>query len=344
MGLCYSQVGFEDSDNSKRKWKPIQAEAEALFTYEGEGTINGNSSKDQLEFRALLDYPITIEFLEVYIGNEAASYMQSFSGWIKIRQYNELPKYFDKLGMAQSMFVEYFRGNVHLDEQIRGKLAQRIQEGAANPDRLVGAFDMIYVKLFLLLFCHVYAPFKECPEFRKLRSQINGIYNTVLSKDFEYIGVIGKGGFGLVCDVRKKSTGERYAMKIQSKEGVVNSFGSESWRACLEMRAFASCKHPFIVELCCAYQTESLLILVMTLGTWCDLSKVVKMGGPLSISHVRFYSAEIVSALGYLHSKHFVYRDLKPANVLLNADGHIQLVDFGAVCDLEGRLLSKFWF
>lgn len=43
----------------------------------------------------------------------------------------------------------------------------------------------------------------------------------------------------------------------------------------------------------------------------------------------RFYSAEIASALGYLHSLNIVYRDLKPENILLDSQGHIVLTDFG---------------
>ena len=54
--------------------------------------------------------------------------------------------------------------------------------------------------------------------------------------------------------------------------------------------------------------------------------------------HVKFYTAELVIAIEYLHSRKIIYRDLKPENILLNFDGHIKLTDFG----LAKQLVNGF--
>jgi hypothetical protein len=344
MGACSSDtVKIQPEElSSDRKWMPVPEQVEAQESYIGEGTITGMSSRDQLEFRALLDYPIAMDYLGVFVCEEKPELQMCFLCWVRLRSFAALPENYNRLVEAQSIYGQCIRDNPYIHTSVQMMVSQNIIRGAENSALLVGAFDIVYIKVFLLLFHKVYAAFKEWPRFVEMKTKMSKTYNNVGVDDFDYMGVIGKGGFGLVCDVRKRSSGIRYAMKIQAKTGIVQDFGNEAWRACLEMRAFASCKHPFIVGLCAAFQTDSLLILVMTLGTWCDLSKLLRAHGPLSYNHVRFYSAEITCALTYLHAKHFVYRDLKPANVLLNADGHIQLVDFGSVCDLSGKTLGKF--
>jgi serine/threonine protein kinase len=82
-----------------------------------------------------------------------------------------------------------------------------------------------------------------------------------------------------------------------------------------------------------AFQTRQLAIMLLGLSTAGDLSKVLLRTPEerLPEERVRFYSAEIILALCYLHQRGLMYRDLKPNNVLLNDDGHIQLVDLGGV-------------
>ena len=60
-----------------------------------------------------------------------------------------------------------------------------------------------------------------------------------------------------------------------------------------------------------------------------ELFSYLRNQGRFSSSTGLFYSAEIVCAIEYLHSKEIVYRDLKPENILLDRDGHIKLTDFG---------------
>ena len=68
-----------------------------------------------------------------------------------------------------------------------------------------------------------------------------------------------------------------------------------------------------------------------------ELFSYLRNYGRFPNSMANFYSSEIVSALEYLHTKHIVYRDLKPENLLLDRDGHMKITDFGFAKKLEDR-------
>lgn len=92
-------------------------------------------------------------------------------------------------------------------------------------------------------------------------------YNRVRVDDFEYFSKLGEGGFGFVVHCRKKSTQKHYAMKIQTKVGLLECFSDDMSRVDFEKQAFASCEHPFIVNLDYAFQTDSLVIMLLGLST-----------------------------------------------------------------------------
>lgn len=127
-------------------------------------------------------------------------------------------------------------------------------------------------------------------------------------------------------------------MKIQHKAMLLRHYKDDTKRMLQEMQSIACCNHPFIISLAYAFQTPMLAMMTLPLAVYGDLGVLI-MNSPckrIPLPHVQFYVAEIVSALVYLHSNGLIYRDLKPANVLLNSDGHVLLADFGAIADVEG--------
>ena len=165
-------------------------------------------------------------------------------------------------------------------------------------------------------------------------------YNYVDINDFEYYEKLSEGAYGLIIHVKKKATGSHFAMKLQHKALLIRHYKEEAHRVVQEMQAIACCDHPFIISISYAFQTPTLAIMTMPLCIYGDLGVLImnSTNKRVPLPSVVFYAAEIISALSYLHNHGLIYRDLKPANVLLHGDGHILLSDFGAVADVEGYL------
>lgn len=88
-------------------------------------------------------------------------------------------------------------------------------------------------------------------------------------------------------------------------------------------------KHPFIVDLIYAFQTDGKLYLILEYLSGGELFVHLEREGIFMEDSASFYLAEIVLALEHLHRQGIIYRDLKPENVLLDAQGHVKLTDFG---------------
>lgn len=141
------------------------------------------------------------------------------------------------------------------------------------------------------------------------------------------VKVIGKGGFSNVTAVRKKDSGNLYAIKTMNKDFVVGENKIE--QIMTEKQILSSISHPFIVNMYWAFQSKTQLHLVLELCPGGELFYHLHNLGRFTEEHAKFYFAEVVLALEYLHSLNIVYRDLKPENILLDIDGHIRITDFG---------------
>uniref|UniRef100_A0A8C1MNW3 non-specific serine/threonine protein kinase n=1 Tax=Cyprinus carpio TaxID=7962 RepID=A0A8C1MNW3_CYPCA len=132
----------------------------------------------------------------------------------------------------------------------------------------------------------------------------------VTMHDFEYLKLLGKGTFGKVILVKEKATGKYYAMKILKKEVIVAK--DEVAHTLAENRVLQNSKHPFLTALKYSFQTHDRLCFVMEYANGGELFFHLSRDRVFSEDRARFYGAEIVSALDYLHSeKNVVYRDLK---------------------------------
>eukprot|EP01132_Coremiostelium_polycephalum_P002161 gene2161-2660_t len=146
-------------------------------------------------------------------------------------------------------------------------------------------------------------------------------------EDFDLLNVIGKGSFGKVMQVRKKDTGRIYAMKVLNKKNILERKEMDHTRA--EKNILQKLIHPFLVNLNYSFQTQDKLYFIMDYVNGGELFFHLQNDEKFNEDRVRFYCAEIVCGLEYLHNCGVLYRDLKPENILLTDDGHICMTDFG---------------
>ncbi|KAL6332675.1 hypothetical protein AAG906_010015 [Vitis piasezkii] len=145
---------------------------------------------------------------------------------------------------------------------------------------------------------------------------------------FRLLKRLGCGDIGSVYLSELSGTKSYFAMKVMDKGSLASR--KKLLRAQTEREILQSLDHPFLPTLYTHFETEKFSCLVMEFCPGGDLHTLRQRqpGKHFTEQAVKFYVAEVLLALEYLHMLGIVYRDLKPENVLVRDDGHIMLSDF----------------
>ncbi|XP_050448177.1 3-phosphoinositide-dependent protein kinase 1 isoform X3 [Cataglyphis hispanica] len=162
-------------------------------------------------------------------------------------------------------------------------------------------------------------------------------------KDFIFGKVIGEGSFSTVYLAKDIHTSKEYAIKVCEKRHILKEKKSEYVKREKDvLNMLADAKHSF-VRLFCTFQDSERLYFVLSYAKNGELLPYINKVGSFDIECTKFYSAEILRGLEYLHGLGIIHRDLKPENILLDEKMHVLITDFGSakILDDPETVLTK---
>ncbi|XP_017020988.1 cAMP-dependent protein kinase catalytic subunit 2-like isoform X1 [Drosophila kikkawai] len=154
-------------------------------------------------------------------------------------------------------------------------------------------------------------------------------------QNYEQRGVLGHGSFGTVLLVKEKKGKNYFAAKMMSKDLLVAH--KQVQHVHNEKHVLSATRFPFLIHLVDSSKDNDYLYLILPVVSGGELFTYLRRVRKFNEKQARFYGAQVVLALEYLHQMHLIYRDLKPENILLDMRGYIKLTDFGFAKRVDGR-------
>ena len=181
--------------------------------------------------------------------------------------------------------------------------------------------------------------FKSNIEDNMKEHLMNRLYlqdNTIELNDLEFVQSLGSGNYGNVSLVESKKNHFRYAIKAISRKQI--DYEQLHQNLELEKSILLQIDHPFIVKLVKTLKDSKYIYFLMEYIRGKELFDVIRDIGLLTKELTQFYGGSLLLAIEYLHERKFIYRDLKPENVMvLYGNGYIKLIDFGTAKQISDR-------
>lgn len=147
-------------------------------------------------------------------------------------------------------------------------------------------------------------------------------------KDFNFGQTLGEGSYSTVLAAQDRQSGKDYAIKVLDKRHIIKE--KKVKYVNIEKDTLNRLTdHPGVVRLYYTFQDERSLYFVLDLCPGGELLGVLKRMSTFDEECTRFYAAQILDTIEYMHSRGVIHRDLKPENLLLDDNKYIKVTDFG---------------
>ncbi|XP_022808146.1 beta-adrenergic receptor kinase 2-like [Stylophora pistillata] len=295
------------------------------------------SERGEVQFDKIFDQRIGYLVFKEFCETQCDEPVPQLAFYEDIREYEKLQFQEDRLKMAREIFDKYIMIELLACSHSFSKSAlDQVQSSITKKELPSTLFEPYMLEIRNSLRGSIFQKFLKSDRYVRFCQWKNVELNINLTmNDFSVHRIIGRGGFGEVYGCRKADTGKMYAMKCLDKKRIKLKQGETL--ALNERIMLSMVNNPFIVCMTYAFQTPDKLCFVLDLMNGGDLHYHLSQHGVFSEDDVRFYASEIILGLEHMHDRKICYRDLKPANILLDEHGHVRISDLGLACDFSKK-------
>ncbi|CAM4566285.1 unnamed protein product [Eretmochelys imbricata] len=296
--------------------------------------------RGELTFDKIFNQKIGFLLFKDYCMNEIDEAVPQLKFYEEIKDYEKLDSEEERLSRSRQIYDTYIMKELlSCSHPFSKKAVDHVQTHLAKKQVPPSLFQPYIEEICDSLRGKIFQKFMESDKFTRFCQWKNVELNIHLTmNDFSVHRIIGRGGFGEVYGCRKADTGKMYAMKCLDKKRIKMKQGETlalNERIMLSLVSTGDC--PFIVCMTYAFHTPDKLCFILDLMNGGDLHYHLSQHGVFSEKEMRFYATEIILGLEHMHNRFVVYRDLKPANILLDEHGHVRISDLGLACDFSKK-------